>query len=63
MGEGPRSRDARAVGAHARPDDREARRLAERELLDAERDEHEQRAAHRAAPRIRPSAITGNTSR
>ncbi len=40
-----------------------ARRRGERELLDAERDEHEERAAHRAAPRIRPSAITGNTSR
>ena len=62
--ERPRGGDARTVGAHAGAQDGRARRLAERELLDPQRREDEQRAQPGSSVHSsRPSAITGKTSR
>ena len=55
-------RDPRPVGPHPGPDDRRARRLAQGKPLDPHRRQHEQ-LRHERPPRMRPSAITGNTSR
>ena len=61
--ERPRGGDARPLRSHSRADHLRPGAGSERELLEPQRHEQEQRSGHGAAPRTRPSAITGKTSR